>query len=232
MSDIGYNKIENIKHFNMKLMNKSLLLLSAVSFIIVGCRAWSHKLDYEKTFTLQGEINVLDLSGGADIIVDSTLARDQIRVLANSPDLSTLVIKEESGKLIVKNRFGFGSKLYKIFIPEFNYESISVSGGVDLVWNTCNVDALTITASGGSDCLVKGITDRLEVIASGGADVDLKGLIATDVTVTASGGSDVESHAAKTLSVCASGGADVEIYGNPQIIDWSISGGADIDLNK
>ena len=63
-------------------------------------------------------------------------------------------------------------------------------------------------------------------------DVDLEGLIATDVTVTASGGSDVESHAAKTLSVCASGGADVEIYGNPQIIDWSVSGGADIDLNK
>ena len=55
----------------------------------------------------------------------------------------------------------------------------------------CSSDALSISASGGSDCYVKGAAQQLSIEVSGGSDVECGQLDADDVTIIASRGSDV-----------------------------------------
>jgi hypothetical protein len=86
-------------------------------------------------------------------------------------------------------------------------------------------------ASGGSDCQIKGVTQQLCIDVSGGSDIECGWLDAEDVTIHASGGSEVNACASKTISLIASGGSDIHIKGNPQIVHWDVSGGSDVEFN-
>ena len=109
--------------------------------------------------------------------------------------------------------------------------SIDSSGGADVKCDELEAEDVTINASGGSDCQIKGVTQKLSIDSSGGADVKCGELEAEDVTIDASGGSDIDAVANSTLSLTASGGADIHIKGNPQIVHWDVSGGADVEFN-
>ena len=172
------------------------------------------------------------MSGGVDVVVDSAIAKNQVRVLANTDDFGKLVVKAENGRLVISHKRNIGNKEYKVYVPAFDYNAMVVSGGSDLEWNNCNVDKLAMTISGGADCEIKGRCNTLTLAVSGGADVEFDELLAGDVSLVASGGADVKLHAVKTISVFASGGADVYIGGTPQISGWNVSGGADVHINK
>ena len=218
-----------IKSFSTLLLFASMQLLAGCEFIYNG----SSELNNECTYTLDGEeLTVLELSGGVDVVVDSAIAKNQVRVLANTDDFGKLVVKAENGRLVISHKRNIGNKEYKVYVPAFDYNAMVVSGGSDLEWNNCNVDKLAMTISGGADCEIKGRCNTLTLAVSGGADVDIDELIAGDVSVVASGGADVELHAVRTISVCASGGSDVHIAGTPQISGWNVSGGADVHINK
>ena len=208
-------------------------------------------MNNECTYTIDGELTALEISGGVDVVVDTTIAKNQIRVLANTDDFSPLVVKAENGKLFVSHKRNTGDKEYKVYVPAFDYNALALAGGSDLEWNCCNADELALTvsggadceikgkcntlavmASGGADCEIKGECNSLSVVASGGADVDMNELIAGEVTVVASGGSDVELYAVRTISLTASGGADVYVDGTPQISEWKVSGAADVHIKK
>ena len=106
-----------------------------------------------------------------------------------------------------------------------------MGGGSDFSWDSCNSDVLSVSVSGGSDCYIKGVSQKLSIDSSGGADVECGKLEAEDVIINASGGTDVDVVANSTLSLTASGGSDIHIKGNPQIIHWDVSGGADVEFN-
>ena len=222
----------------MKTMKFIPALLMFVSVLIyagcgIGCdvQYWHGELNNEYIYTIDGELYSLELSGGVDVVVDSTIAINRVRVLSNTDDFSKLVVKTENGKLAISHKLNIGKK-YKAFVPAFGYNALAASGGSDLEWDGCNVGKLALTVSGGADCEIKGRCDALAVVVSGGADANLEELIAGDVSVVASGGADVKLHAVRTISVTASGGSDVYIGGTPQISGWSVSGGADVYINK
>ena len=118
-----------------------------------------------------------------------------------------------------------------VYVPSVAYERVEMGGGSDFSWDSCNSDVLSISVSGGGDCQIKGVAQKLSIDSSGGADVKCGELEAEDVTIDASGGSDVDAVANSTLSLTASGGADIHIKGNPQIVHWDVSGGADVEFN-
>lgn len=219
---------------------KSLLLVFAFSSIMLftGCghcsvgnvtKEYSHECIY---ILDEAQLTALEVSGGPDVVVDTTMAENQVRVIANTDDFTKLVVKAENGRLVVSHKRNIGNKEYKVFVPASDYKALAVAGGADLEWYNCNVDDLAVTVSGGADCEIKGKCKTLAVVVSGGADADLDELLAGDVSVVASGGADVGLHAVRTIAVTASGGSDVHIYGTPQISGWSVSGGADVHINK
>ena len=71
----------------------------------------------------------------------------------------------------------------------------------------------------------------VELSASGGSDVDSHGRLSGDkLEITASGGADVDLDiAVASLAVQASGGADVDLSGTASTMNLSASGGSDLD---
>ena len=208
------------------------LFVAASVLLLVGCGEEYYEFDNERTYPLNEDIVAIEVGDGIDVVVDSTLAKEELLVFSNKEDFSNFEMKVENGKLSVSVKSVLIPKVYKVYVPAFNFEALTLSGGSDLEWDGCVVDKLAVVVSGGSDCEVAGHCNTLVVEASGGSDADLEDLLACDVTVEASGGSDVSVHATRTISVVASGGSDVYISGTPQISDWSVSGGADVHINK
>ena len=213
------------------------LFVAASMLLLVGCEIKYNgvavQLNNECTYILDEELlTSLELSGGVDVVVDTAMAKNKVRVVSNTDDFSKLVVKAEKGRLVISSKRELGNIEYKAYVPAFGYNAVAVAGGCDLEWNNCDVNELTVSVSGGADCEIKGRCNTLTLVVSGGADVEFDELHAGDVSVVASGGADVKLHAVRTISVFASGGADVYIDGTPQISGWNVSGGADVHINK
>ena len=213
------------------------LFVAASMLLLVGCEIKYNgvavQLNNECTYILDEELLAsLELSGGVDVVVDTAMAKNKVRVVSNTDDFSKFVVKAENGRLVISSKRKLGNVEYKAYVPAYGYNAVAVAGGCDLEWDCCDVDELTVAVSGGADCEVKGRCNTLTLAVSGGADVEFDELLAGEVSVVASGGADVKLHAVRTISVFASGGADVYIDGTPQISGWNVSGGADVHINK
>ena len=249
------------------------LLVGVVAMVCMGCEVDDTELTNSKTYTLYEEISALKISNGVDVIVDDALPHNQVYALTNAKNFKRLSVEVNDGTLhigVSTYTAIFGLKRCLVYVPSVAYERVALKGGSDFSWDSCNSDVLSISASGGCDCQIKGITQQLSIDSSGGADVkcdeleaeditinasggsdcQIKGvaqklsidssggadvkcgeLEAEDVTINASGGTDIDAVANSTLSLTASGGADVHIKGNPQIVHWDVSGGADVEFN-
>ena len=152
------------------------LFVAASVLLLVGCEIGYNgvavQLNNECTYILDEELlTSLELSGGVDVVVDTAMAENQVRVIANTDDFTKLVVKAENGRLVISSKRVLGNVEYKAYVPAFGYNAVAVAGGCDLEWNGCDVDELTVAVSGGADCEIKGKCNTLAVVASGGADV-------------------------------------------------------------
>lgn len=208
------------------------LLVGVVAMVCTGCEVDDTELTNSKTYTLYEDISALVISNGVDVIVDDALPHDQVYALTNAKNFKRLSVEVIDGTLhigVSTSIFGYNRCL--VYVPSVAYERVALKGGSDFSWDGCNSDVLSISASGGCDCYIKGVAQKLSIDSSGGADTECGELEAEDVTINASGGSDIDAVANSTLSLTASGGADVHIKGNPQIVHWDVSGGADVEFN-
>ena len=209
-----------------------MLLVGVVAMFSAGCEVDDAALTNHKTYTLYEEPSAIAISNGVDVVVDDALPRNQVYALTNANNFNRLSVEVNDGTLhigVSTSIFGYNRCL--VYVPSVAYERVALKGGSDFLWNSCNSDVLSISASGGGDCQIKGVAQQLSIDSSGGADVKCGELEAEDVTIDASGGSDVDAVANSTLSLTASDGADVHIKGNPQIVHWDVSGGADVEFN-
>ena len=209
------------------------LLVGVVAMVCTGCEVDDTELTNHKTYTLYEEISALEISNGVDVIVDDTLPHNQVYALTNAKNFKRLNIEVNDGTLHIGgvSISIFGCNRCLVYVPSLAYERVEMGGGSDFSWDSCNSDVLSISVSGGCDCYIKGIAQKLSIDSSGGADTECGELEAEDVTINASGGSDIDAVANSTLSLTASGGADIHIKGNPQIIHWDVSGGSDVEFN-
>ena len=209
------------------------LLVGVVAMVCTGCEVDDTELKNSKTYTLYEEISALKISNGVDVIVDDALPHDQVYALTNANNFNRLSVEVNDGTLHIGgvSISIFGCKRCVVYVPSLAYKSVALKGGSDFSWDNCNSNVLSVSVSGGSDCYIKGVAQKLSIDSSGGADTECGELEAEDVTINASGGSDIDAVANSTLSLTASGGADVHIKGNPQIVHWDVSGGADVEFN-
>lgn len=209
------------------------LLVGVVAMVCTGCEVDDTELTNHKTYTLYEEISALEISNGVDVIVDDTLPHNQVYALTNAKNFKRLSVEVNDGTLYIGgvSISIFGYNRCVVYVPSLAYERVEMKGGSDFSWDSCNSNALSISVSGGCDCYIKGVAQKLSIDSSGGADTECGELEAEDVTINASGGSDIDAVANSTLSLTASGGADIHIKGNPQIVYWDVSGGADIEFN-
>lgn len=184
----------------------------------------------ERMFNIEGDIRALASSCGADVTVDSTLPRGQVRVVTNSDiyDIINIKVEESTLEIGLKSGEHLRADTFEVYVPIYDYNTLAISSGSDFDWEGCNVDTLTIAISAGADAEISGQCKSLTVAASAGADANLVELISESAVVTASAGADVEVHATESLTIAASAGADVSFAGNPTNKDIHTSSGADV----
>ena len=112
---------------------------------------------------------------------------------------------------------------------KLNDLSIISSGGSNINLNL-TANYLKVTTSGGSDIKLNGRADELELTSSGGSDIKAFGLIVEDINVVASGSSDVQLHADKSIKAVASGASEIQYKGSASKRNISSSGAASINM--
>ena len=209
-----------------------MLMVAAVAMFSAGCEVDDAALKNHKTYTLYEEPSALVISNGVDVVVDDNLPNNQVYALTNANNFNKLSVEVIDGTLHIGGlNSWFGYKRCLVYVPSLAYKSVAAGGGSEFLWNSCNIHNLSVMASAGSECQIKGVTQQLRVEVSGGSDIECGWLDAEDVTINASGGSEVSVCASKTISLTASGGSDIHIKGNPEILRWDVSGGSDVEFN-
>jgi hypothetical protein len=209
-----------------------MLLVGVVAMFSTGCEVDDAALTNHKTYTLYEEPSAIAISNGVDVVVDDALPRNQVYALTNANNFNKLSVEVINGTLHIDMSSSlFGYKLCLVYVPSLPYRSVAAEDGSEFAWSGCNNNSLYVMASAGSEWQIKGVTQQLCVEVSGGSDIECGWLDAEDVTIKASGGSEVSVCASKTISLTASGGSDIHIKGNPQILRWDVSGGSDVEFN-
>lgn len=137
-----------------------------------------------KAYVSYKMLDNLSASGGSDVVVDGTLAADNLSMnisggsdFKGKVDAQVLVIDQSGGSDV--DIAGKAGRL-----------TVDASGGSDFNGYELVADTASITASGGSDAYLT-VNKQLTANASGGSDVMYKGN-ATSVTSNKSGGSSVK----------------------------------------
>jgi hypothetical protein len=241
------------------MINPKILKTVLVSFFIaVSASALiAQEIERKQNFT---NFNGISVSSGIDLYLTQSISEkvvlkgdkdvlDKIKVTKDAHGVLKFEFKE-SGSM---NNWTWGKdnavKAYVSFKTlnnlvasggsdvfsdgQFNLSSLSIksSGGSDIILDLI-VQDLKVATSGGSDITLKGRADKFSLSASGGSDVNAFGLEAGDVVATASGGSDAELNASKTISIAASGASDVNYKGSAIKRNISSTGASDVTKVK
>ena len=158
-----------------------------------------------KAYITMPRLSAVTLSAGSDLVGNGVFVSESFRAAMSSGSDMTLNIRTEKA-------------------------DISMSSGSDVKMNI-ETTALTLKSSSGSDAKLTGKAVDVSITTSSGSDVDAKDLLAHNVTIVASGGSDVKIHAEKTLTVTASGACDVVYSGNP-VVNSNTSGASSVKKRK
>lgn len=233
-------------------MKARFLALISVALCAVSCISsvpYAEGEIEERTYTIEGDITALAASAGFDVVVDATLPKGEVRITTHSDLFEDVEVAVENNSINLKIKsFSRRPKTLKATVPDYNYEAVAISGGVDLLWEGCLSRNLTLAASGGAEAKITAIeTENLTVVVSGGADAEIEGacnilsaavsggadlmagvLEAKSADVVASGGADAVVCATESLNIAASGGADVVYIGEPEHTDIKTSGGASV----
>ncbi|MBQ5829995.1 MAG: DUF2807 domain-containing protein [Alistipes sp.] len=233
-------------------MKARFLALISVALCAVSCISsvpYAEGEIEERTYTIEGDITALAASAGFDVVVDATLPKGEVRITTHSDLFEDVEVAVENNSINLNIKsFSRRPKTLKAIAPDYNYDAVAISGGVDLLWEGCYSPNLTLAASGGADAKITAIeTENLTVAVSGGADVEIEGICnilsaavsggadlmagtleAKSADVVASGGADAVVCATESLNIAASGGADVVYIGEPEHTDIKTSGGASV----
>lgn len=118
----------------------------------------------------------------------------------------------------------------KAYVSVRELDAITATGGSNVLINgTLAIGKLKLRLTGGGNFKGNVNTTTLDIFQSGGSDVDISGR-AVDLTVNATGGSDLDGYelATETCNASCTGGSDIRITVSKELVA-SASGGSDIN---
>jgi hypothetical protein len=146
----------------------------------------------------------------------------------NSESIKIVTSNEHLNKVIVEKK---GTSLNIRYGTKNNWSGMFNDREIKVYVNFKNLQSLT--ASGGSDVNSQHTINvpRITITSSGGSDIELD-LNTTDLEITSSGGSDINLRGKATnMNVTSSGGSDVDAKDFPvQNARVNSSGGADVEI--
>ncbi len=152
---------------------------------------------------------------GSTLFLDTKKSPETIKVYISSPNIKSV----DLGSSATFNSEGS---------IKGNAIQFLTSGASELTADV-ECEKLEVSAEGASEVELAGSAKVLIAKAQGAVEIDAKKLSAEDVEVNASGASDVDVKAEKSLKVYAEGASDVTFEGEPETVDVELEGIASLN---
>ena len=150
-------------------MKTRFLALISVALCAVSCISsvpYAKGEIEERTYTVEGDITALAVSAGFDVVVDATLPKGEVRITTHSDIFEDVEVAVENNSINLNIKsFSRRPKTLKAIVPDYNYDAVAISGGVDLLWEGCLSRNLTLAASGGADAKITAIDDEKQKVS-------------------------------------------------------------------
>lgn len=105
-----------------------------------------------------------------------------------------------------------------------NLETFTSAGAGDVHISGVKNDQLVLSNTGAANIEAAGQTKYVEISTSGAGNIEAGNLHAERAKITVSGAANVDVYASQQLDVSVSGIGSVTYYGNPPVVNKSISG--------
>jgi hypothetical protein len=110
----------------------------------------------------------------------------------------------------------------RVAVPDL--ERFSSAGADNVQIDKLKNDKLTLSSSGAAKMKASGATKSVDITSNGAGLIDTVTLLAERGKVTVAGAGNVEVFASQQLDVSVSGIGNVTYYGNPPVVNKSVSG--------
>ncbi|MDR0507595.1 MAG: DUF2807 domain-containing protein [Dysgonamonadaceae bacterium] len=164
---------------------------------------YNSKLGLKVIVPNNGRINNISASGSADVLVESLLVADKLRVSC-------------SGSSDFKGNI-------KASVCELTFSGSSDFNG------SVEAAKVSISCSGSSDCTISGIADICKISAIGSCDFNGYNFIVNKCNAMASGSSDIQITCDGELTANASGSSSIYYKGAAKVVNKVSTGSSDIE---
>ncbi len=208
----------------LALLGASALMAGLVACSVFGTQGQGDIQTEPRTVAAFTRVEVGD--GIRAIITDGATATVQVKAQANI--LPLVATQVADGTLRVRATEGYHTDVaveVDITVPDISY--VSLLGGSHAEVTAGDIQTLQVVLSGGSNVTATGTTEGLSLQASGGSRADLGTLLATNVTLDLSGGSNATVSASGQATGTASGGSHVTVLGGGTV-GVDASGGSSV----
>lgn len=207
-------------------------VIVALLFLITGCRYFDGVKgngNYISESRSVGEFNILDVSGAFTVYVEfGDKTNLEIITDENLHQLIKTDIKDD--KLIIDQKKNMRSKEpIEIRIKTKELIEFVGSGACEFYVNGIYGSDLNLDISGASNLFINGKIEKYTAEISGASKLFASDLISEYVKLKASGASKAEVFAEKTLKVNGSGASKINYLGDPDDLDYKISGASSIN---
>jgi hypothetical protein len=136
----------------------------------------------------------------------------------------------KNNTLFITSERGFNvKKPIKVRITTGNLEGVNSTGASKITLDGVKNEQLVIETSGASKIDAAGETKSLQIESSGASTVDVRDLRAARVKVSLSGAGHANVYASEEVNADVSGAASVTYYGEPKVVNKSVSGAGSIN---
>lgn len=215
---------------------KRTVCLLALALMMTGCGAlkWSRKgmagsgvIKTEKREV--AAFSSVDVSGAYEVeIVCQKQPGLEIEGDDNILPLVQAYVKNDTLYITSEKSFSV-KRAIKVRITTNNIAGISSSGASQITIDGVKNEQLVIETSGASKIDAAGETKSVEIESSGASKVDVRGLRAARVKVSLSGAGHANVYASEEVNADVSGAATVTYYGEPKVVNKSVSGAGSIN---
>ncbi|MBD0370745.1 MAG: DUF2807 domain-containing protein [Pyrinomonadaceae bacterium] len=216
-------------------MKRTICLLAAL-IIMTGCGSlkWSRhgtsgsgNVKTEKRDV--GAFSSVDVSGAYEVQIVCQ-KQPGLEVEGDDNILPLVETYVKNNTLYIKSEKSFNVKRsIKIRITTENLEGVNTSGASTITLEGVKNEQLVIETSGASKIDASGETKTLEIESSGASKVDVRDLRAARVKVSLSGAGHANVYASEEVNADVSGAASVTYYGEPKVVNKSVSGAGSIN---
>jgi hypothetical protein len=216
---------------------KRTVCLLALAFVMTGCgkmMKWSMKgtrgSGVVKAETRQiGAFSSVDVSGAYEVEI---VCQKSPGIVIEGDDNILPLVKTyvENNTLYVRSEHGFNVKQpIKVRITTADLQGVSSSGASNITLEGVKNEQLVIETTGASKIDAAGETRSLEIESSGASKVDVRDLRAERVKVSLSGAGYANVYASEEVNAHVSGASSVTYYGEPKVVNKSVSGAGSIN---